>query len=143
MINAKPALPLSVLLVDDSENDAFFVSRALERAGYELYTKRVDTPEAMAAALQEHTWDVILADFSMPHFSGPQALEVLQKAALDVPFVLVSGTVGEETAVAMMKAGAHDFVLKDHLGRLAAVVARELRETAVRRQRRWAEAALE
>ncbi|NVB79847.1 MAG: hybrid sensor histidine kinase/response regulator [Kofleriaceae bacterium] len=143
MTEAKPATPLSVLIVDDSENDTFFVSRALERAGFELYTKRVDTPDAMAAALHEHSWDVILADFSMPHFSGPLALEVLQKADLDIPFILVSGTVGEETAVAMMKAGASDFVLKDHLGRLAAVVARELREATIRHQRRWAEAALE
>lgn len=135
--------PLAVLMVDDSENDALLIARELKRAGFDLYTKRVDTAEALARELREHAWDLVLADFSMPHFTGPLALEVVQKANLDVPFILVSGTVGEETAVAMMKAGAHDFVLKDHLGRLAAVVARELREVTIRRQRRWAEAALE
>lgn len=135
--------PLAVLIVEDSEDDTLLVIRELRKSGFDPTTRRVDTPQDMAAALGERVWDLILADYRMPRFSGPQALELVQQAGVDVPFILVSGTVGEETAVAMMKAGAHDFVLKDHLGRLGAVASRELREAEVRRQRRWAEAALE
>jgi signal transduction histidine kinase/FixJ family two-component response regulator len=134
---------LAVLIVDDSEDDALLVARELRRSGFALETRRVDTAEAMSAALAERRWDLILADYRMPHFSGPLALELFQKSGLDIPFILVSGTVGEEVAAALMKAGADDFVLKQHVARLAAAVERELRDAEVRRKRRWAEAALE
>jgi signal transduction histidine kinase/CheY-like chemotaxis protein len=134
---------LSVLIADDSEDDAILMTRELRRIGFDATSRRVDTADTMAAALTERAWDLILADYRMPRFSGSGALEVLQVSGLDIPFVLVSATVGEETAVAMMKAGAHDFVLKHNLGRLGPVVTRELREAEMRRQRRWAEAALE
>jgi signal transduction histidine kinase/FixJ family two-component response regulator len=133
---------LAVLIADDSEDDALLMTRELRRIGFDAVSRRVDTAETMAAALREQAWDLILADYRMPRFSGSGALEVLQASGLDIPFILVSATVGEETAVAMMKAGAHDFVLKHNLGRLGPVVARELREAEMRRQRRWAEAAL-
>jgi signal transduction histidine kinase/FixJ family two-component response regulator len=137
------ARSIAVLVVDDSEDDALLITRELRHSGFDPVVKRVDVAESMAAALDERPWDVILADYRMPHFSGTRALEVLQRSGRDIPFILVSGTVGEETAVAMMKAGASDFVLKHRLARLGAAVARELRDSEVRRQRRWAEAALE
>lgn len=135
--------PLAVLMVEDSADDALLVTRELTRSGFELRTRRVDTAEAMAAALREEAWDLVLADYRMPKFAGPLALEIVKQSGLDVPFILVSGAVGEEAAAAMMKAGARDFVLKDRLGRLGAAVARELQEAELRRRRRWADAALE
>lgn len=136
-------IPLAVLLVEDSADDAQLIEIQLRRAGFEPAARRVDTRDAMARALGERSWDVILADYRLPKFSGPQALELVQASGLDLPFIVVSGTIGEETAVAMMKSGAHDFVLKDRLGRLGAAVSRELREAETRRRQRWAEAALE
>jgi signal transduction histidine kinase/FixJ family two-component response regulator len=135
--------PLSVMIVDDSEDDALLMCRELRRGGLAVTERRVDSESAMMAALDERGWDLILADYRIPGFSGSGALEVFRRSGLDIPFILVSGTVGEEAAVAMMKAGAHDFVLKHNLGRLNPVVTRELREAEVRRRRRWAEAALE
>ncbi len=135
--------PLAVLIIDDSEDDALLIARELRRAEFAVVARRVDTAEEMLAALAEQTWDLIIADYRMPHFSGPLALALFQKSGLDIPFILVSGTVGEETAVGLMKAGATDFVLKHHLARLRPVVERELREAELRRRRRWAEAALE
>src|SRR5690606_34095184 len=109
-----------VLVVDDSEDDCVLMMRELRRSGFEPDALRVDTPNAMAAALSSRVWRVILADYRMPAFSGSDALALLQQTGLDIPFILVSGTVGEETAVALMKAGVHDFVLKTNLGRLGA-----------------------
>lgn len=134
---------LAVLIIDDSEDDALLMSRELRRSGLEVTAQRVEEEKTLVAALSEQGWDLILADYRIPGFSGPDALDVVLRSGLDIPFILVSATVGEETAVAMMKAGAHDFVLKHNLGRLAPVVTRELREAGIRRQRRWAEAALE
>lgn len=137
------AQELAVLIVEDSEDDALLITRELRRSGFDPLMRRVDTADAMRAALAERAWDLVLADYRMPRFSGPLALEALRESGLDIPFILVSATVGEEAAVAMMKAGAHDFVLKHSLGRLGAAVARELRDAEVRRRRRWADAALE
>jgi len=134
---------LSVLIIDDSEDDALLMTRELRRSGLDVTAKRVDEERALVAALSEQGWDLILADYRIPGFSGSDALEIVLRSGLDIPFILVSATVGEETAVGMMKAGAHDFVLKHNLGRLGPVVTRELREADIRRQRRWAEAALE
>src|SRR5216684_3946694 len=101
-----------VLIVDDSPDDAELVVRALRRGGHELKYQRVDTPETMLAALQQETWDIVIADYSMPRFNGIAALKLLQAQKLDLPFLLVSGTVGEEVAIEAMKAGAHDYILK-------------------------------
>jgi PAS domain S-box-containing protein len=124
---------LRVLLVEDSEDDALLVLRELRRAGWRVEAERVETAEAMKAALATRVWDVVLADYRLPHFSAPAALAVLSEQGLDLPFIIVSGAVGEEAAVAVMKAGAHDYVMKSTLGRLAPAIQRELREAEDRR----------
>src|SRR5215813_12513372 len=128
-------VPLQVLIVEDSEEDADLIVLELKRGGYEPVYRRVDNADSMAEALQERDWDVVLSDFSMPHFSVPEALAMVQQNGRDIPFVIVSATIGEEAAVEAMKAGAHDYVLKHRLGRLVPAVRRELRESAVRRER--------
>ncbi len=133
---------LRVLIVEDSEDDTMLLGRELRRGGYEPMFKRVDTAIAMNAALEQQTWDIVLSDYSMPQFSAPAALRLLQKKELDLPFIIVSGVIGENTAVAAMKAGAHDFILKGNLARLVPAIERELRETAQRWERRQAEEAL-
>ncbi|HEV8320477.1 MAG TPA: response regulator [Myxococcota bacterium] len=130
------ARPLRVLLVEDSEDDAQLVLQALRRGGYEPVHERVDTAPAMDAALQRGPWDLVLADFSLPRFAGPAALALLRAKGLDVPFLIVSGTMGEETAVEVMRAGAADFVLKDRLARLVPAIEREVREANARAERR-------
>jgi len=112
------ATPLRVLIIEDSEDDTRRLVRELERDGYESTFKRVDTAEAMAAALDEQAWDLVIADYSMPSFSSPAALKLLKEKELDLPFIIVSGTIGEDRAVEAMKAGAHDFILKNNLKRL-------------------------
>jgi signal transduction histidine kinase len=134
--------PLRVLFVEDSEPDTILLARSLERGGFAPATRRVDTPEAMEAALQEQSWDLILCDHAMPQFSAPEALELVKKHRLDVPFIIVSGYIEEETAVAAMKAGAHDYIMKDRLARLVPAVERELREAEVRRAQQKSEADL-
>ena len=126
---------LRVLIVEDSEPDAFLLARALERGGFAPACERVDTHEAMQAALEKKPWDLVLADHSMPHFSAPEALELVKRQGLDLPFIIVSGHIDEETAIAAMRDGAHDYVMKDRLARLVPVVERELREAEVRRAR--------
>jgi signal transduction histidine kinase len=128
--------PLSVLIVEDSEEDADLIVLELKRGGYDPLYLRVDDRESMRRALEERRWDVVLSDFSMPRFSVMEALRLLQERNPDVPFVIVSATIGEEAAVEAMKAGAHDYVLKHRLGRLVPAVKRELRESALRRERR-------
>ena len=135
--------PLCVLLVEDSEDDAMLVTHALRRDGYELSFERVDTPQAMTTALARQAWDVVIADFSMPHFSGLEALKLLRSKESDLPFIIVSGTIGEELAVKVMKAGANDYVMKGSLTRLAPAIRRELQEAKGRRARRRAEEQLE
>jgi PAS domain S-box-containing protein len=130
---------LRVLLVEDSENDAFLVVRELERAGYEVFSERVETAAAMRAALEQSSWDLILADYSMPNFSAPAALRLLQEVGRDLPFIIVSGSVGEEIAVESMKAGAHDYIVKGSLRRLIPAVQRELVQAASRRARKQEE----
>src|SRR5947209_14608660 len=116
--------PLKVLVVEDSESDRKLVERELKRAGYEVQSERVEDRDSMLAALQRTRWDLILSDWSMPRFSGPRALAVLKETKLDLPFIIVSGTIGEETAVAAMRAGAQDYMLKDKLARLGPAVER-------------------
>ncbi len=134
------SVPLRVLLIEDSEDDAALLVRTLRSGGYELTCERVETAAAMRAALDQQPWDLVISDYSMPQFSGPAALQLLQEAGIDLPFIVVSGTIGEETAVSAMKAGAHDFLMKGNLARLVPAVARELREATDRRERRRAEA---
>jgi two-component system cell cycle sensor histidine kinase/response regulator CckA len=134
--------PLRVLIVEDSEDDMELVLRELRRGGYAPDSERVETAEAMREALERREWDVVLSDFRLPSFSAPAALAVLQEHGLDLPFLIVSGTVGEETAVAALKAGAHDFVTKGKLARLIPAIERELREAGTRAERRRAEEAL-
>jgi len=131
--------PLRVLIVGDSDDDAQLLLRELERRGYEPTWSRLDTAEAMKASLDEETWDVVLAEYSLPRFSGLAALTLLKERGLDVPFIVVSDPVGEEAAVTALQAGAGDYILKDNLTRLAAAVERELREAEARRARKQAE----
>jgi signal transduction histidine kinase len=133
---------LRVLVVEDSEDDADLLQLALKRGGYEVYSERVDTPETMDTALKRGGWDIIISDYVMPRFSGLDALKLMQSHGVDVPFIIVSGHIGEELAVAAMKSGAHDYVMKDRLARLVPAVARELREAQGRRARRASEEAL-
>jgi len=133
---------LRLLIVEDSETDAALVVRDLRRAGYDVKFERVETATAMGAALEQQTWDLVIADYSLPQFSGPAALELLQSTGLDVPFIIISGSVGEEVAVAVMKSGAHDYVMKYNVKRLVPSIERELRDAEGRRQRRAAEEAL-
>jgi two-component system cell cycle sensor histidine kinase/response regulator CckA len=129
-------------LVEDSEDDAMLLVRELKRAGFEPAVERVETAKGMEAALNRQTWDVVVGDYSMPHFGGTAALALVRDRGLDLPFIIVSGTIGEEKAVAAMRAGASDYVPKGNLKRLAAVIERELREAAGRRERVRAETAL-
>lgn len=132
-------IPLRLLLIEDSEKDAVLLLRQLRRGNYEITFERVDTPQALLAALKTNTWDLIICDYSMPQFSAPAALKLLQESGLDLPFIIVSATIGEDTAVAAMKAGAHDYIIKGNLARLVPAVERELREAEVRLARRRAE----
>ena len=133
---------LKVLIVEDRAADAELALHELRRAGYEPEWKRVDTEPAYRAQL-DRGWDLILADYNLPEFSGMRALELLREGDPDLPFILVSGTIGEDTAVLAMKAGANDYILKDRMTRLGPAVERELREAMGRRERKRAEAELQ
>lgn len=135
-------VPLRVLLIEDNEDDAQLTLRELRKGGYDPVHERVDTPLALDAALDRQKWDVVISDYVMPRFSAPAALAIMTSTGLDLPFIIVSGAIGEETAVAAMRAGAHDFVSKGNLTRLVPAVNRELREAEMRRERRRAETAL-
>jgi len=131
--------PLRALVLEDSEFDARVMVQALRTGGYDTHWQRVETAAGMEEALKREPWDIILADYNMPAFNAPQALRIVQSAGLDIPFIIVSGGIGEDVAVAAMKAGAHDYVMKGNPARLLPAVERELREAEVRRQRRAAE----
>ena len=131
--------PLRVLFVEDSEDDVAFLVRELRRGEYEPSYLRVDTPQAMGAALRDQTWEVVICDFAMPKFSQPAALKLLHDSGLDLPFLIVSGTIGEDKAVEAMKSGAHDYIMKADLARLVPAIEREIREAAERARRRRAE----
>src|SRR4051794_34198312 len=120
---------LRVLIVEDSKEDAFFLLRELEHSiDYEVVSERVETPEAFAAALDGGDWDVIVCDYFVPGFGALAALALLREKDLDLPFIIVSGLVGEDVAVAAMRAGAHDYIMKSNLARLAPAIEREVRE---------------
>ena len=136
--------PLRVLLVEDSEDDALLLLRELKRGGYEPIYERVATPENMERALEEadrrgEPWEIVISDYYMPRFRGPDALVLLRKLGYDTPFIVVSGKVGEDLAVDMMKAGAHDYITKENTARLVPAIERELREAGMRRESKRAE----
>jgi DNA-binding NtrC family response regulator len=133
--------PLRVLIVEDSETDALLLLRELRRGGYEPAYLRVDSAESLDDALDKMSWDIVSCDFKMPAFDGASALALFKRKQLDIPFIIVSGMIGEDMAVDMMKAGAHDYLLKDKLARLIPAIERELREAEERRQHRKAEEA--
>ena len=134
--------PLRLLIVEDDPDDALIVERHLVREGFRVHALRVDTAPAMAAALAQEPWDIVISDHSMPHFSALSAMDELARAGLNLPFIIVSGTIGEERAVAAMRAGASDYIVKDRLSRLGPAIERELREVRERVARRRAETAL-
>jgi signal transduction histidine kinase len=126
--------PLRVLVVEDSEDDAALLVRELRRGGYEVSHERVETAPAMTAALDKQEWDLVVSDHSMPHFSGSAALRLLRGKESELPFIFISGTMGEEAAVAALKDGAQDYLMKNNLTRLVPAVQRELREATERRE---------
>lgn len=133
------AKPIRVLIVEDSEDDSLLILRELQKGGYIPVHERVETAESMQKSLEGHSWDLVLSDFRLPHFSGPAALALIKEMGLDLPFILISGAIGEINAVSVMKAGAHDFVAKGSWARLIPAVERELREAEIRRMRRQGE----
>lgn len=131
--------PLRALIVEDSEQDAALLLRELKKAGYDPIHRRVDTAEEMADALDTGAWDIVVSDHFMPTFSSHEALRLLRGKGLDLPFIILSGQMGEDAAVMAMKAGAHDYIIKGNLKRLGPAIERELQDAANRRQRRKAE----
>src|SRR5438874_432001 len=129
---------LRVLHIEDQERDVALITRHLSRA-YEVTSERVDTPEAMRDALKTRAWDVILCDYSMPHFNALQAIEIIKEINLDIPVIIISGTIGEAAAVETMRAGANDYLMKDSLARLVPAIEREMSEAGNRRARQQAE----
>jgi len=134
---------LRILLIEDSSDDAALVVRTLTRGGYRVVFERVDTPETLEQALATRSWDLAIADYTMPRFSGTAALHLVRQRDADMPFIFVSGTIGEDAAVVAMKTGAHDYIMKGNLKRLVPAVDRELRDASVRRDRRRVEQRLE
>ncbi|HRH45955.1 MAG TPA: PAS domain-containing protein, partial [Pyrinomonadaceae bacterium] len=130
---------LRVLNVEDLEDDSALLLRHLKVNGYDVQSKRVDTVEDMKDALAEQEWDIIISDFQMPYLNGLIALQVLKESKLDIPFIVISGTIGEEVAVKAMIAGVNDYLMKDNLARLVPAIERELQEAANRKARREAE----
>ena len=131
--------PLRVLIVEDSEPDALLLLRELRRADYDLTYARVETEAEMADALASQSWDIVVSDYVLPAFSAMAALKTFHDSGLDLPFIVVSGVVGEDTAVAAMKAGAHDYILKGNLSRLVPAIQRELREASRRQEHKLLE----
>ncbi|RME83930.1 MAG: response regulator, partial [Caldilineae bacterium] len=128
-----PQEPLDILIVEDSSLDAELIVRELQRYGLQVRWQRVQDARGLQAALHQQRWDLVLSDYSMPQFDGMKALEIVQKSGVDLPFILVSGSMGEEIAVEAMRRGATDYLLKDRLARLGPAVVRALEEQELRR----------
>jgi len=133
---------LRVLMVEDSESDEQLIIRELKKGGYEPEYERVETAAEMKKALKDKQWDIILCDYKMPNFSGAQAITLLKGTNIDIPLIIVSGAIGEETAIECMHKGAHDYIMKTNLSRLCSAITRELEEAEIRVQRKRAEDAL-
>src|SRR2546422_10030040 len=125
--------PLRILLAEDSESDAELIQYELKRGGLDFHSRRVQTEADFRRELDEFQPHLVISDFSMPQFSGPRALAIARESRADIPFIFISGTIGENVAVDMMKAGADDYVMKNNLARLVPALERELREAEVRR----------
>jgi PAS domain S-box-containing protein len=136
------ATPLRVLLIEDSEDDAELAVRELRHTGYDVAYRRVETPEALRDALESATWDLVISDYSMPHLDGLAAFDLVQHFGVEIPFIFLSGTIGEERAAEAMKRGVHDYVLKGNMARLVPAIKRELREAELRRMKKETEEAL-
>ena len=132
--------PLRVLIIEDVEYDAQSMLRELQKGGYDVEHERVETRPALQAALSQKGWDLVLCDFTLPKFSAAEALKTLQQSGQDLPFIIISGTIGEESAVEMLKAGAHDFIVKGRMARLLPAIERELKDAVSRHLQREAEA---
>lgn len=130
---------LHVLVIEDSENDATLLLEELKEMGYDTMSERVQSATELTAALGRHTWDVILSDYVMPGFSGPDALRIVREKNPDIPFIVISGIYGEDAAVQMMKAGASDYLVKNSLARLVPAIEREIEAAQSRRARTHAE----
>ena len=126
------AQKLRVLIVEDTEQDAALLVRELKRGGFDLIYKRVENAEQMTAAIEAQEWDIVVSDYSLPRFSAPAALKLVKETGLDLPFIVVSGTISEDVAVEVMRAGARDFMAKGQFSRLLPAIAREMREAASR-----------
>jgi PAS domain S-box-containing protein len=137
------SMPVNILVVEDSEDDARLVARVLSRGGFAPTCRRVQSLAALQEAFDQQRWDAVLSDFRMPQFSGIEALQAFRSRDLDIPFIFVSGTIGEEIAVEAMKAGASDYVMKQNLARLAPVLKRELAQAVIRAEHRQAQRDLE
>ncbi|HEX2677629.1 MAG TPA: response regulator [Polyangiales bacterium] len=137
------AIPLRVLILEDDDDDAALVLRELRRGGYDPKWQRVCTPEAMSEALAAGPWDLVISDWSMPRWTGVEAFKQMRERGVDLPFIIVSGTISEEIAVEALRAGVHDFMPKGKFARLLPAIERELRDAEARKSRREAEAALE
>ncbi|MEI6153264.1 MAG: PAS domain S-box protein [Deltaproteobacteria bacterium] len=135
-------MPLRALIIEDSEDDTLLIVHRLERAGYKLTYERLETKDAMRDALDREKWDIIISDYKMPGFSGLAALKLYKEKGLEIPFIIVSGTIGEEVAAEAIISGAHDYVMKNNLSRLIPSIQRELKNAGSRRERRQAEEAL-
>jgi PAS domain S-box-containing protein len=133
---------LRVLMVEDSEDDAFLTIRVLKKGGYNPVYERVETAAAMKKALKEKQWDIILCEYKLPKFNAPLAIAVLKEANIDIPLIIVTGKIGEETAAECMRLGAQDYIMKDNKSRLCPAIARELEDTKVRNKEKQAEEAL-
>lgn len=132
-------IQIRVLMIEDSEDDAVLLIRALRQGGYDPIFERVETAPAMRVALSRQTWDIVLSDYSMPHFSGPGALALFKKEGPQIPFIFISGTMGEDVAVQALKGGADDYLMKSNLKRLIPAVERALRELKMRLDQKLSE----
>mgnify|MGYP001477478781 CR=1 FL=1 len=130
---------LRVLTIDDSEDDVSLIIRELKKGGYNPHYERVDTASAMKKTLQENTWDIILCDYTMPHLDGPSAITLLKKTNIDIPIIIVSGNIGEETAIECMHRGAQDYIMKSNLSRLCPAISREIEEAKNRKNKKQVE----
>jgi DNA-binding NtrC family response regulator len=128
------ATRLRALIVEDSEDDCALLVRTLRQGGYDVQHKRIDSAAALRAGLDEENWDIVISDHSMSGFSGTAALAMVREKDSEVPFIFVSGTIGEEIAVNAMKVGAQDYIMKANLARLLPAIERELREAEIRRE---------
>ena len=136
------AIPLRVLIIEDSEDDALLVLRELRKGGYEPEYERVETAGAMMEAIAVRSWDIALSDYVLPRFSGLEALNIWRRSGFDAPFIIISGKIGEDTAVGAMRGGANDYFIKGNISRLVPAIQRELKEAELRRRKREAEEAL-